>query len=275
MEQVLQYFGLSEPPFTLSPNPRYLYLTPQHQTVIYQCQYTIEQRQGLAVVYGDIGTGKTTVARHIYEKYAEDKAYNVAMMISPDLKTDTAFLRGIMAEYGVPTKRSHAASLAAFRRFVVSEFQAGRNIVLMVDESQQMTAKMLEVVRVLLNFETNDKKLIQIILFGQNELALTIDASRAIKSRVSVFGSLASLTDSITMDMIDFRWKAAGGTEQPFPFETVQTIFNISGGLPREIIKLCNLSLTRAFINQKKVVHHSMVVAAAKELRMKEESNGK
>lgn len=270
MEQVLKYFGLDESPFTISPNPRYLYLTPQHETVIYQCQYTIEQRQGLAVIYGDIGTGKTTVARHIYQRYMDDPAYNIAMMITPDLKTDTAFLRGIMAEYGVPTKRSHAASIAAFRKFAVKSYTEGKNIVLLVDESQQMTPKMLEVIRVFLNFETDSKKFIQVVLFGQNELATIIDGMRPIKSRVNAFGSLASLTDSTTEKMIDFRWRAAGGTNHPFPFEAVQTTFNLSGGLPREIIKLCNLSLTRAYVNKTKNVHSSMVVAAAKELHIKE-----
>jgi general secretion pathway protein A len=273
MDSVLQYFNLLEEPFSISPNPKYLYLTPQHQQVVYQCQYTIEQKNGLAIIYGDIGTGKTTIARRIFEQYADDPAYEIAMMITPDLKTDTAFLRGIMAEFGVAPKRSHAANITAFRKYAMKAYKEEKNIVLLVDEAQQMTPKMIEVIRVFLNFESNSEKFIQIILFGQNELATMIDAMKPIKSRVNVFGSLASLTDTTIMDMIAFRWKVAGGMiPHPFNLEAVQTIFTYSQGLPREIMKLCNMSLTRAFIQKTTSVHSSMVAAAAKELRMKEDA---
>lgn len=272
MENILKYYGLSETPFSISPNPKFLYQTAQHKDAIFQCQYTIEEKRGLAVIYGDIGTGKTTIARHIYQKYMDNPAYNIAMMVTPDLKTDTAFLRGIMAEYGVQTKRSHAASVAAFRKFATKAYSEGKNLVLLVDEAQQMTPKMMEVIRIFLNFETNSEKFIQIILFGQNELGTMIDNMRAIKSRVNVFGSLASQTDTSIMQMITFRWLAAGGTEpHPFSLETVQEVYKHSHGLPREIMKLCDLGLQRAYLNESKTVHSSMITYAAKELRIKED----
>lgn len=271
MDKVLKYFGLAEHPFSISPDPRYLYLTPQHKDAMYQCQYTIEQKNGLAIIYGDIGTGKTTIARHIYQKYHDNEKYEVAMMVTPDLKTDTAFLRGVMAEYGVAPKRSHAASVTAFRSFATKSYQSGKNLVLLVDEAQQMTPKMMEVIRIFLNFETNREKFIQIILFGQSELATMIDSMRAIKSRVNIFGSLTPLVSGTISEMIAFRWRAAGGGEDhPFKFEAIQEIYKYSNGLPREIIKLCAMSLNRAFLNQSKEVHATMVTAAAKELRMTE-----
>src|SRR5581483_3455636 len=233
MEEVLKHFGLLEPPFTVSPNPRYVFFTPQHKDALYGCQYTIEQKNGLAIIYGDVGTGKTTIARHIYQKYSDDPSYSVAMMVTPDLKTDTAFLRGIMAEYGVATKRSHAASIAAFRRAATKAYEQDKNLVLLVDEAQQMTKPMLEVIRVFLNFETNSSKFIQVILFGQSELATTIDSMRAIKSRVNVFGELKPMAESTTENMIDFRWRAAGGKEHPFTTDAIQALFVYSGGLPR------------------------------------------
>lgn len=268
MDKILKHFGLIEEPFSISPNPRYLYLAPQHQEALLQCQYTIESKKGLAIINGDIGTGKTTIARHIYQKYMDNEDYALAMMITPDLKTDTAFLRSIMAEYGVAPKRSHAASVAAFKRFANQSHEHHKNLVLLVDEAQQMTPKMMEVVRVFLNFETDEEKLVQIILFGQNELSTMVDGMRAIKSRAWVFGSLSSMNVGTVKDMIEFRWRAAGGKDAPFPLETVQEIFNYSHGLPREINKLCNVSLGRAFLLGADQVHPTMVVAAAKELRM-------
>lgn len=272
MDQILRYYGLSEEPFTIAPNPAYLYQTQQHSVALYQCQYIIENKRGLAIIYGDVGTGKTTIARRIASKYLDNPDYEVAVMITPDLKTETAFLRGIMSEYGVPPKRSFADSMKAFRRFAGKSYKEGKNLVLLIDEAQQMTPEMVEVIRVFLNFETNTEKFIQVILFGQNELATMIDNMRAIKSRVNVFGSLSSLTDGDIAEMVKFRWQAAGGKEpNPFhQFETIQEICKYSSGLPRSIIKLCNQSLMRAYASETKAVHSSMVVAAAKELRMTE-----
>lgn len=272
MENVLKKFGLRDNPFTISPDPQYLFFTPQHTDAAYQCQYTIEKHGGLAVIYGDVGTGKTTIARTIWQKYYDDPQYKMAMMVTPDLKTETAFLRGVMAEYGVSAKRSFADSMAAFRSYATKAHQQGQNIVLLVDEAQQMTSKMIEVIRIFMNFESNDEKFIQVILFGQSELATMIDGMRAIKSRVSVFGSLTSLTDSLTEQMIAFRWGIAGGkAPHPFNIDAIQEIFKLSQGLPREINKLCSMSLLRAFISESDKVHPTMVIAAAKELRMKEE----
>lgn len=273
--QVLERFGLREDPFTISPNPKYLCPLPQHEDTIYKCKYTIENRSGLAIVYGDIGTGKTTIARDIYQNYRDDEHYKIANMITPDLKTENAFLREVMAEFGVPTKRSFADNMKKFRAFVKQSHDSGKNIVLLVDEAQQMTPQMIEVIRIFMNFESNEEKFIQVILFGQNELAGIIDGMRAMKSRVSVFGALGSLTDALTEQMIAFRWRTAGGAlPHPFPIAAVQEVFKLSSGLPREINKLCQLSLFRTvIINKSDRVDATTVRAAAKELRLKEEHN--
>lgn len=270
-DKVLAFYGLFEQPFLAISNPRYLYLTPQHREAVAQCRYTIEKKNGLAVIHGDVGTGKTTVARHVYNLYRDNAEYTIAMITNPTLKTDTAFLRAVLDEFRVPTKRSHAGSLKAFQKYAVSQYKAGKSIVILVDEAQLMTRGQLEVVRAFMNFEGNNQKLVQVILFGQNELATMLDKSRAIKSRVSAFGSLSSLTDSTINDMIRFRWTVAGGDEpHPFSVEAIQKIARYSQGLPREIIKLCNASLLRAYSNKSNNVHDTMIDAAAKQLRLTE-----
>lgn len=263
-----EHFGLAELPFSISPDPRYLYLTPQHREALAKTQYIVNQKGGLAVIYGDVGHGKTTVARRLYHLFREDPAKQTALLITPDLKTDSALLRRVMAEFGVPPRRSHALSLAAFQDFAAKAFEQDKTLVLMVDEAQQMTPRMMELIRVFLNFETDTQKFIQILLFGQNELATTLDKMPAIKSRVAMFGALTNLTRHDMEAMIDFRWKAAGGTQHPFTTEALDVLYELSRGRPREVNKLANESLIRAFATEQQEVSADMVRSAARELRM-------
>lgn len=268
------FFNLQEMPYTISPDPRYMYLTGQHAEALAKCQYVINQRSGLAVVSGDVGTGKTTVARRLYEILSGDDQFELAMLITPNLKTDTAFLRKIMQQFGVQPKRSYAASEGALQEYAFRRAQEGKTLVLMVDEAQDLTVRMFKVIRAMLNFETNSAKFIQVILFGQAELAAILDmrGMRAIKSRVSMFGALSSLTSTDAEDVIQYRWETAGGIRHPFSPRAVQQIYKLSQGLPREVIKLCNESLLRAAAQEIHEVNEFMVIQAAKELRLKENS---
>lgn len=263
-----EHFGLAELPFSISPDPRYLYLTPQHREALAKTQYIVNQKGGLAVIYGDVGHGKTTVARRLYHLFKENPAIVTALLITPDLKTDSALLRRVMAEFGVPARRSHALSLAAFQDYAAKAFADNKTLVLMVDEAQQLTPRMMELIRVFLNFETDTQKFIQVLLFGQNELATTLDKIPAIKSRVAMFGALTNLTRQDMEAMIDFRWQAAGGKKHPFTTEALDTLYDLSRGRPREVNKLANESLIRAYVTQQKAVSADMVHGAARELRI-------
>jgi len=181
----------------------------------------------------------------------------------------------VMAEYNVQPKRSHALSVAEFQNFTTQAFLKDKNLVLLVDEAQQMTPQMMEVVRIFLNFESDNAKFLQVVLLGQNELASILDKMPAIKSRVAMFGALSSLTKDDMEAMIDFRWKAAGGAQHPFTPDALTALYELSRGLPREINKMCNESLIRAFVRDKREVAVDMVRDAARELRMAEPENAK
>lgn len=265
------YFDLNETPFSISPDPRFFYLTSQHKEALAKAQYAITQRMGLSVIYGDWGTGKTTLARILYQKFREANDHQVAMIVNPELKTDTALLRKILAEFGVPPKRSHALSLENFQSFVTDQYAKDKNLVLMIDEAQTVNKNMLELFRSLLNFEEPPQKFLQIVLFGMNELATKLDLKAELKSRVTMFGALSSLTREDMDQMIQFRYTVAGGKQHPFSKEALDVIFRRSRGLPREICKICNESLTKAFVTQKKTVDKELAVAAADELRITEE----
>lgn len=269
-DQKLEHFGLVEEPFTISPNPRFLFLTHQHKSAVSKSIYSIERRNGLNVVSGEVGTGKTTIARYLYHHFHDDEHYQVAMIIAPDLKTDSALLRAVMGEYGVPTKRSHALSLEAFQNYALDCFASQKNLVLIIDEAQQMTKPMLELIRVMLNFESDSEKFMQVVLLGQSELADRLDMPRyaAIKDRVSVFCTLDALTEADTIEMINFRWTAASGHDAPFEDTALQAIFELSNGLPRKINKLCDEALLQAFLADRKYVTRDMVFDAARELRL-------
>ncbi len=264
------FFGLQERPFSISPDPRFFFLGSQHKEALAKCQYAVRERMGLTVIYGDIGTGKTTVARRLFQVFSDVPDYRIAMIVSPSLKTENAFLRDVMKEFGVATKRAFADSLRTFQAFLAEQFQENRTVILMVDEAQGMRGNNFELIRGLLNFETDRQKLLNIILFGQNELARKLDARPELKSRVTIFGALTSLSREDTESMIRFRYRVAGGEELPFTKGALDAIVRCSRGLPRAICTLCNTALTKAFAKESRRVDQDLISAAAEEMRLTE-----
>ncbi|HEV7736867.1 MAG TPA: AAA family ATPase, partial [Chlamydiales bacterium] len=218
--------------------------------------------------------GKTTIARRLLTLIQEKPEYmhvdslTVGMLVTPALKTETAFLSAIMAEFNIPPKRSYAKSLTALFDYVLEQRQANpeSNTIIVIDEAQKLTPRMLDVVHTLLNFESNTEKYIQIVLIGQRELSNNIDHVQAIKSRVAMFGELSPLSRDDTGDLIRFRWHtaSAGKLSDPFTDEAVDAIHFLSGGLPRDIVKLCHVSLLSAASKGVKIVEADDVRNAAK-----------
>lgn len=267
------FFGLQERPFSISPDPRFFFLSSQHKEALAKCQYAVQERMGLAVIYGDIGTGKTTIARRLFQIFSDNPETRTAMLVSPSLKTENAFLREVMKEFGVPTKRAFADSRTAFQAFLVEQFKNNRTVILMLDEAQGIRSPNFELIRSLLNFETDRQKLLNIILLGQTELARKLDQRPELKSRVTIFGALTSLSREDTEKMIRFRYRVAGGEEPAFTRLALDAIFRYSKGLPRMICTVCNTALTKAFVRKKREVDDGIVAAAAEELRLSEATN--
>ncbi len=261
------FYGLKEKPFRISPDPRFLFLAPQHQEVLSKCQYMIEGRIGPVYVFGPIGSGKTTIARRLHQQLSEDSGYTVASLIAPDLKTPNALLRTIAKEFGVKTERSFDETLRNFAGFLRD--QQANNIVpvLLIDEAQVLRRPLLKLVHFLLNYETSTEKLLQIVLFGQNELASRIDGIPELKSRMFP-SALAALDAHDTEDMIAYRMTVAGAAVNPFTSEATHAIFKRSLGLPRAICQICDMALLAGLSSKTRLIDEGAIAAAAAGLRL-------
>jgi general secretion pathway protein A len=263
------YFGLSERPFSISPDPRFFYLSPQHREAVAKCEYSLSQKMGLAAVFGDIGMGKTTISRRLLQKLTDEPTYNVASLVHPNLPSPYQFMRQIRREFGDDRpRRSLIGELNDFQRYLIENHEQGKTTVLFVDEAQNLRRPLFEVLRQLLNFETNTQKLLQIILFGQNELAVKIDRMPELKDRVTMFAALSSLRREETDALIDFRWRVAGGEQHPFADDALDAILRFSGGRPRQLCKISDNALIRAFSHQLTTIDAAIVEEVAADIRI-------
>lgn len=267
-----EFFGLTEIPFRITPDPRFLWYSPQHRDVKAKILHHIQTRKGPVYIFADVGTGKTSIAKRIREELAEDKTKKVVFAFAPNLKTSNAFLRFVMDEFGVKTNRNYAVSLKNFEQHLVDQYKAGVCPVLLVDESQNVTLDMLRLIHHLFNFSTNTEFLIQVALFGQNELHDKINRYSSLKSRMSP-AHLNPLSLEDTRQMMVFRWQVAGGTHFPFHADAVAEVFRLTGGNPRAICKLCDATLLRAFVDGRKDIDLDTVLAAASDAFVTEEGS--
>src|SRR5215210_1332479 len=260
-------FMIPESVFSISPNPRFFYITPSVQAAIAKTQYVVRARQGLTTIIGDVGLGKTSLLRLLYNEYDDSPEFTAAFIVNPKQTSETAFLKAICTEFGVKTKRSQRETEYELRGFLVDRYREGKNVVLFIDEAQQLKGPMFEQIRQILNFETDETKLISIIMAGQVELRykLADRSKRALVSRIAVSSTLDALTLDETAGMIDFRCTVAG-VENPFEPEAVEVIYHWSKGVPREAIKLCAMSVQYAGLNGMSRIPADLVELAATDI---------
>ena len=259
------YFGLAELPFRITPDPRFLWYSDQHQEAKQKILYHIHQSAGPIYLIADIGTGKTTLARRIMEELSTDTTKRVVFVFSPKLPTTNSFLRFVMDEFEVKTNRAYAKSLRNFENYLVEQHQKGVSPVLLVDEAHNMNNDMLLLIQHLFNFSTHTEFLIQMVLFAQPELQPKLDRLRSLKHRMSV-ARLKPFDLDQTRAMMQFRWTVAGGTALPFSEEALHEVFRITKGVPRSIVKLANEALIKTAVDSKTVVDKDAVIVAAAEL---------
>lgn len=231
------------PPFSINPDPSLLYLTPALKAALHKTRYVINNRQGLTAILGDVGLGKSTVLRYLFDEYRRRDTAKVALIPTPNYKSEFAFLKAICGDFGIPIRRSMQQQEGELNEFLIDQYQDNKLVVLFIDETQKLPGNQLELIRVLLNFETGRVKLIQIVMAAQLELRekLADKSKKAIRSRIFAPSLLAPLTPLETAEMIAFRCEQAQMIN-PFPSETVDAIYAATGGVPREVLKVCSIA---------------------------------
>jgi general secretion pathway protein A len=262
------FFALKEKPFSLTPNPRFLFLSKTHNEVYAHLIYGIESRAGFVEVTGEVGTGKTTILRTLLS-HLDEKKYRVAFIFNPKL---TAFelLRNINSEFGVADDGLSSPDLIhALNGFLLAENQAGRTPVLVIDEAQNLSGEVLEQIRLLSNLETEEDKLIQIVLVGQPELRrhLSDHSLRQLNQRIAVRYELRLLDLDETASYILHRLSVAGRPNANiFSPNALKKIFECSRGVPRKINLICDRALLTAYSEGRSLVSRGDVNQAVAEL---------
>ncbi len=231
---------ISYTPFSISPNPNTLYLTDSLRAVINKSCFTIDKRQGLTCILGDIGLGKSTILRFLHSDYSAREDTVTTLIPTPAFPSPFAMLKSIAMDFKMEPERSFQKQQESLESFLQEKFVENKNVIIFVDEAQNINNKQLELVRSLLNYETNTHKLIQVVLSGQLELKerLSDKRNKAVASRVSTYSILSPLTFEETREMIAHRCKFEN-IENPFTDGAIEKIYQVSGGVPRSVLKIC------------------------------------
>jgi general secretion pathway protein A len=230
---------VTQQPFSISPNPNLLYLTPALRVTLEKVRFVLEARQGLTAILGDVGLGKSTVIRYLFNEFEAREDVAATMIASPNFPSEFAFLKKICADFGLPARRSMVDQENTLREYLLGLYAEDKACVVFIDEAQRLPGRQLELVRTLLNFETDDTKLIQVVLSAQLELRqkLMDSSKKALRSRIFAPSMLGALSPSETAEMLAFRC-AEARVPNPFTSEAVERIYTLTGGVPREILKV-------------------------------------
>jgi general secretion pathway protein A len=261
------FYRLREKPFRLSPDPRYLYLSESHREALAHLLYGIEQGEGFIAITGEVGTGKTTLCRALFERLGP--ATDVAFLFNPS-RSGMELLQTIGQEFGIAvdglTRRELHDQL---NRFLLARKIEGRRVLLIIDEAQNLSPGTLEQVRLLSNLETSSEKLIQILLLGQPELDAKLDSHqlRQLRQRISVRWMLKPLSSGETQRYVLHRLQVAAGTSRDvFSGSALRLVHRYTRGTPRLINILCDRALLLGFAESEARVSARSVREASREI---------
>lgn len=266
-----EHFGLTREPFKVTPDPSFLYLGASHKEALAQLIYGIRTRRGLVVLTGEVGTGKTTLIQSLLQEI-DDGHTRCALLFG--LTGPEALLRSLCQEFGLLTplekQNDFPDPLALLNRFLLDSYGNGDNVVVIIDEAQNLPAEVFECVRLLSNFETQQDKLLQILLVGQPELSdrLNEPELRQLKQRVALRHHLNSLNLSECKKYIAKRLEISSGAASLFSEGAMQAVHIYSGGMPRLINIICDNGLLSAYASRKQSVEPAVIEKIAQDLQL-------
>ncbi|HSH95592.1 MAG TPA: AAA family ATPase [Roseimicrobium sp.] len=263
----LEFYGLSEPPFNITPNPRFLFYSARHREAFNHLLYGIRERKGFVQLTGEVGAGKTTICRALLEQLGDK--HETALILNPVLDAD-GLMKAIAMEFGLEVKgKDRLEILATINDFLLSLVEKEKDAVLIIDEAQDLSNELLEQVRLLSNLETDDRKLLQIVLMGQPELRdrLNDHRLRQLRQRITVRYHLNALGRSEIASYIQHRIHVSGGNGSPyFTNGAIWRIHRYSGGVPRLINAVSDKCLLAGYVEQSHKIDFKMVGRAIREL---------
>lgn len=263
----LDYYGLSEPPFDITPNPRFLFYSAKHREAYNHLLYGIRERKGFVQLTGEVGAGKTTLCRAMLEHL--DARYATALILNP-VMSPQEMVKAVALEYGLPVNGlDRLEILSVINQFLLQQVEAGKETVLIIDEAQDLTDELLEQIRLLSNLETDNRKLLQIVLMGQPELRdrLNNPRLRQLRQRITVRYHLLPLSRHEVNQYVHHRLQLCGGNGIPcFSRAALWRIYHYTQGIPRLVNALCDKALLAGFVQQRGSIDFRLINRAIREL---------
>jgi general secretion pathway protein A len=255
--------NLSKEPFSTSPDPYFFYPSISHKQAIQRLEIAIRLKRGLSVILGDVGIGKTTLARALIQELHANSGAITHMILDPIYDSEFQFVATLAKLFGIKGSfRSTLDYKEAIERFLFKKcVDEGRVIALIIDESQKMSLSLLEVLRTLLNYETNEYKLLQLVIMGQMELLPKLQRINNFSDRISLRYILNPLDQNETKNMIEFRLKQAGAIsgKEMFTEKSILLIYQYTQGYPRKIAALCHSLLEELVMRDRRIVEEDLV----------------
>ena len=260
------YWELSEPPFDNSPNPKFFYLSPEHEEALVRLVYTVRHRKGCGMLTGEYGCGKTTLSRALIQRL-EAERYEIGLLTNPRWNA-TDFLRESLYQLGVETtEKSKPELLHMLNDLFFRNYREGRDTVIIVDEAQLLDDEgVFEELRLLMNFQTDDRFLVTVLLIGSPELREKVRRLKHLDQRITIRYHLNTLDDAHTSAYVAHRLKMAGRTRPIFTDEAVKLIFDFTRGTPREINNLCDVALLVGYTKRVTEVGEKIVAEVIKDM---------
>lgn len=263
----LEYYGLTEPPFDITPNPRFLFYSAKHREAFNHLLYGIRERKGFVQMTGEVGAGKTTLCRAMLEQL--DGQFATALILNPIMSADE-LMKAVAVEFGLSVKGlDRLDTLAVINQFLLKQVERGKDTVLIIDEAQDLTDELLEQVRLLSNLETDNRKLLQIVLLGQPELRARLNNHRLrqLRQRITVRYRLHALGRGEAREYVRHRVRVAAGTDREiFTASALREIERRGRGIPRLVNLLADRALLAGYAEGAPCVDRPQVDRAAREI---------
>ena len=261
------FYNLHSNPFNTNPDPRFLYMMPQTREALAGLEYGISARKGFIVLIGEVGTGKTTLLRRALGSFKQGRVFT-AFIFNPRLEV-LDFLEFVLSDFGItPATRTKSGMLIQLNRWLIERFRQQQTCVIVVDEAQNLSAELMEEIRLLTNLETSSEKLVQIILSGQPELEdmLRQPDLRQLRQRVTLWCRTQPISAEQTGLYIAQRLLIAGTSEVIFTPDAVQTIHRASRGIPRIINLICEHALIIGYVEQMREIPERVILSVTQDL---------